>query len=141
MLQAFAWLHVTRAAQAAAERRGEYDFSKAGVLFGEDKESELNSDEMDALLCHSCQLLQRNGFDEGHLPPRLELWLKSGEGELFLENCCEIFSRLDRHAAAARDGELLAWMVRAVQLQLREIAPKVSSTEPPSVTAQCNRPV
>ena len=80
---------------------------------------------MDNLLAAACDFLGANGFGDRHLPPPLQSWLDSLEGRTFVEGCCDIFRRVDSHAAGGRDGEALAWMVRCAQLQLREIAPKV----------------
>jgi len=114
-------------AEDATKRRGSLDLSKSGVRFGcGHGSSELSLEEKDELLEGCCAYLCRNGFGDGHLPERLGKWLQTSEGEMFLENCVSILSRVDSHASASKDGgEMLAWMVRAVQLQLREVAPKV----------------
>ena len=79
--------------EAAAERRGSYDFSTVGPKVGEEAEDELSAAQMDQLLQQACAFLRRNGFDESHLPAPLEVWLESGEGVTFIELTSDILAR------------------------------------------------
>ena len=82
----------------------------------------LGAAERDAFLLRACELLLRRGFASGHLPPRLGAWLRGPGGRQFVEDQRAILQGLETADTHARE---MAWLVRVVQLQLREKAPQV----------------
>ena len=76
----------------------------------------------DAFLARACERLQRHGFSASHLPPKLRAWLRGAGGRAFIDEQRSILQGLEARDAHARE---MAWLVRVVQLQLREKAPQV----------------
>ena len=120
-------------AQASRELSGDFDFSLIGrrldsyhsppsVAMSEAGQPPISTAARDAFLAHSCERLQRHGFGATHLPPKLREWLRGAGGRQFIGEQRSILQGLEESDAHARE---MAWLVRVVQLQLREKAPQV----------------
>ena len=120
-------------AQASRELSGDFDFSLIGrrldsyhsppsVAMSEAGQPPISTAARDAFLAHSCERLQRHGFSATHLPPKLREWLRGVGGRQFIKEQRSILLGLEASDMHARE---MAWLVRVVQLQLREKAPQV----------------
>ena len=123
-------------AQASRELSGDFDFSLVGrrlnsyhsppsVAVSEAAGSgqpPISTAARDAFLAHSCERLQRHGFGASHLPLKLREWLRGAGGRQFIEEQRSILQGLEASDTHARE---MAWLVRVVQIQLREKAPQV----------------
>jgi hypothetical protein len=123
-------------AQASHELSGDFDFSLVGrrldgyhsppsVAVSEAAGSgqpPISTAARDAFLAHSCERLQRHGFGASHLPSKLSEWLRGAGGRQFIEEQRSILQGLEARDTHARE---MAWLVRVVQIQLREKAPQV----------------
>ena len=123
-------------AHASRELSGDYDFSLVGrrldsyhsppsLAVSEAAGSgrpPISTATRDAFLAHACERLQRHGFGAAHLPYKLSEWLRGAGGRQFLEEQRAILKGLEASDTHARE---MAWLVRVVQIQLREKAPQV----------------
>ena len=123
-------------AQASRELSGDFDFSLVGrrldsyhsppnVAVTEAAgrgQPPISTAARDAFLAHSCERLQRHGFSATHLPPKLREWLRGVGGRQFIKEQRTILQGLEASDTHARE---MAWLVRVVQIQLREKAPQV----------------
>ena len=129
-------LEIKALAHASRELAGDFDFSLIGrrldsyhsppsPAVSEEAGSgrtPISTAERDAFLAHSCKRLQCHGFGAAHLPAKLGKWLRGAGGQQFIEEQRAILKGLEASDAHARE---MAWLVRVVQIQLREKAPQV----------------
>lgn len=121
-------------ARASRESCGDFDFSLVGRRLASyhsppsaavpeaARQTPVSTAARDAFLARACERLQRHGFSASHLPPKLREWLLGAGGRAFIDEQRSILQGLEARDAHARE---MAWLVRVVQLQLREKAPQV----------------
>lgn len=120
-------------ARASRELCGDFDFSLVGRRLGsyhsppsaavsEAAGAEVSTAVRDAFLARACERLQRHGSSANHLPPKLREWLRGAGGRAFIDEQRSILQGLEARDTHARE---MAWLVRVVQIQLRERAPQV----------------
>ena len=75
----------------------------------------------------ACAYLGAHGFADGYFgSERVEAWLGTAAGADFVADCADRLPRLEASASAEKvSGRELAALIRLVQLQLKEHAPKV----------------
>ena len=75
----------------------------------------------------ACAYLAAHGFADGYFgSERVEAWLGTAAGADFVADCADRLPRLEASASAEKvSGRELAALIRLVQLQLKEHAPKV----------------
>ena len=109
---------VASLARDTKKDRGTYDFSLVC------REAHLTNVERDAIFAAAVDRLRLHGFEtsDASLPAPLQDWLNSTTGQDFLGEQASIIDGLEWPTASAAE---MAWAVRVVQLQNREMVPRI----------------
>ena len=109
---------VASLARDTKKDRGTYDFSLVC------REAHLTNVERDAIFAAAVDRLRLHGFEtsDASLPAPLQDWLHSTTGQDFLGEQASILDGLEWPTASAAE---MAWAVRVVQLQNREMVPRI----------------